>query len=130
MMEYTVQFLLMELESVGNIRLEEGCSTDAWYVLILLSSKLITTIIKVNIYRLQFNKLPLHPSLLYSSPNRFTSCCDLLHSRFSPPDFKVHSITGIKVNRIIRIHNSALRLRFEDKLHTLLASEESALSSQ
>ncbi|XP_034077932.1 leucine-rich repeat-containing protein 9 isoform X1 [Gymnodraco acuticeps] len=89
MMEYTVQFLLMELESVGNIRLEEGCSTDAW----------------------------------------FTSCCDLLHSRFSPSDFKVHSITGIKVNRIIRIHNSALRLRFEDKLHTLLAGEESALSS-
>lgn len=29
-MEYTVQFLLMELESVGNIRLEEGCSTDPW----------------------------------------------------------------------------------------------------
>lgn len=32
-MEYTVQFLLMELESVGNIRLEEGCSTDPWYSL-------------------------------------------------------------------------------------------------
>lgn len=31
-MEYTVQFLLMELESVGNIRLEEGCSTDPWYL--------------------------------------------------------------------------------------------------
>lgn len=28
--EYTIQFLLMELESVGNIRLEEGCSTDPW----------------------------------------------------------------------------------------------------
>lgn len=28
--EYTVQFLLMELESVGNIRLEEGSSTDSW----------------------------------------------------------------------------------------------------
>ncbi|XP_051237082.1 leucine-rich repeat-containing protein 9 isoform X1 [Dicentrarchus labrax] len=86
MMEYTVQFLLMELESVGNIRLEEGCSTDPW----------------------------------------FTSCCDLLLSRFSRSDFKVHGITGIKINRVIRIHNSALRLRFEDKLHTLLASDESA----
>uniref|UniRef100_A0A8C4GVW8 Leucine rich repeat containing 9 n=1 Tax=Dicentrarchus labrax TaxID=13489 RepID=A0A8C4GVW8_DICLA len=83
---YTVQFLLMELESVGNIRLEEGCSTDPW----------------------------------------FTSCCDLLLSRFSRSDFKVHGITGIKINRVIRIHNSALRLRFEDKLHTLLASDESA----
>lgn len=30
MTEYTIQFLLMELESVGNIRLEEGCSTDPW----------------------------------------------------------------------------------------------------
>ncbi|XP_068436972.1 leucine-rich repeat-containing protein 9 isoform X2 [Clinocottus analis] len=85
MMEYTVQFLLMELESVGNIRLEEGSSKDPW----------------------------------------FTSCCDLLHSRFSHSDFKVHNITGIKINRVIRIHNSALRLCFEDKLHTLLASEES-----
>nr|XP_046268045.1 leucine-rich repeat-containing protein 9 isoform X2 [Scatophagus argus] len=97
MTEYTVQFLLMELESVGNIRLEEGRSTDPWY---------IHGIIK------------------------FTSCCDLLLSRFSHSDFKVYGITGIKINRVIRIHNSALRLRFEDKLHSLLASEESATFSQ
>ncbi|XP_044023700.1 leucine-rich repeat-containing protein 9 isoform X2 [Siniperca chuatsi] len=90
MMEYTVQFLLMELESVGNIRLEEGSSTDPW----------------------------------------FTSCCDLLLSRFSHSDFKVHGITGIKINRVIRIHNRVLRLRFEDKLHNLLASEGSAICSQ
>ncbi|XP_042074127.1 leucine-rich repeat-containing protein 9 isoform X2 [Haplochromis burtoni] len=87
-MEYTVQFLLMELESVGNIRLEEGCSTDPW----------------------------------------FTSCCDLLLSRFSPSDYKTYGITDIRVNRVIRIHNSALRLCFEDKIHRLLASED--LSSQ
>ncbi|KAA8582195.1 hypothetical protein FQN60_008935 [Etheostoma spectabile] len=90
MIEYTVKFLLMELESVGNIRLEEGCSTDPW----------------------------------------FTSCCDLLHSRFSQSDFKVPSIAGIKINRVVRIHNSALRLRFEDKLHTLQTSEESTMFSQ
>ncbi|XP_037343021.2 leucine-rich repeat-containing protein 9 [Pungitius pungitius] len=89
MMEYTVQFLLMELESVGNIRLEEGCSTDPW----------------------------------------FTSCCDLLHSRFSHSDFKVYNIAGITINRVMRIHNSALRLRFEDKFHTLLESKESDISS-
>ncbi|XP_053191128.1 leucine-rich repeat-containing protein 9 [Scomber japonicus] len=89
-MEYTVQFLLMELESVGNIRLEEGCSTDPW----------------------------------------FTSCSDLLLSRFSHLDYKNHGITGIKINRVIRIHNSALRLRFEDRLHTLQASEESVTFSQ
>uniref|UniRef100_A0A3Q0TH52 Leucine rich repeat containing 9 n=1 Tax=Amphilophus citrinellus TaxID=61819 RepID=A0A3Q0TH52_AMPCI len=86
--EYTVQFLLMELESVGNIRLEEGCSTDLW----------------------------------------FKSCCDLLLSRFSSPDYKIYGITGIKVNRVIRIQNSALRLCFEDKLHSFLTSED--LSSQ
>uniref|UniRef100_A0A4W6FKF0 Leucine rich repeat containing 9 n=1 Tax=Lates calcarifer TaxID=8187 RepID=A0A4W6FKF0_LATCA len=90
MMEYTVQFLLMELESVGNIRLEEGCSTDPW----------------------------------------FTSCCDLLLSRFSQSDYRVHGITGIKINRVIRIYNSALRLRFEDKLHSLLASEDTVIFSQ
>uniref|UniRef100_A0A3Q3WLU9 Uncharacterized protein n=1 Tax=Mola mola TaxID=94237 RepID=A0A3Q3WLU9_MOLML len=84
MIDYTIQFLQVELESVGNIRLEEGHATDPW----------------------------------------FASCCDLLLSRFSHSDFKVHGIAGIKINRVIRIHNSALRLRFEDKLHSLLFSEE------
>ncbi|XP_019940178.2 leucine-rich repeat-containing protein 9 isoform X2 [Paralichthys olivaceus] len=90
MMEYTIQFLLMELESVGNIRLEEGSSTDPW----------------------------------------FNSSCDLLLSRFSHSDFRVHGITGIKIDRVIRIFNSALRFRFEDKLHSLLASEDALIHSQ
>uniref|UniRef100_A0A3P8UAJ0 Leucine rich repeat containing 9 n=1 Tax=Amphiprion percula TaxID=161767 RepID=A0A3P8UAJ0_AMPPE len=89
-MEYMVQFLLMELESVGNIRLEEGCSADPW----------------------------------------FTSCCDLLLSRFSPSDYKIQGVIDIKIDRVIRIHNSALRLRFEDKLHSLLPSEDSVYLSQ
>uniref|UniRef100_A0A3Q1F6L8 Leucine rich repeat containing 9 n=1 Tax=Acanthochromis polyacanthus TaxID=80966 RepID=A0A3Q1F6L8_9TELE len=89
-MEYMVQFLLMELESVGNIRLEEGCSADPW----------------------------------------FTSCCDLLLSRFSPSDYKIQGIIDIKIDRVIRIHNSALRLRFEDRLHSLLPSEDSVCLSQ
>uniref|UniRef100_A0AAQ5ZN19 Leucine rich repeat containing 9 n=1 Tax=Amphiprion ocellaris TaxID=80972 RepID=A0AAQ5ZN19_AMPOC len=89
-MEYMVQFLLMELESVGNIRLEEGCSADPW----------------------------------------FTSCCDLLISRFSPSDYKIQGVIDIKIDRVIRIHNSALRLRFEDKLHSLLPSEDSVYLSQ
>ncbi|KAG7511180.1 leucine-rich repeat-containing 9 isoform X1 [Solea senegalensis] len=80
MMDDTVQFLLMELESVGNIRLEEGTSTDAW----------------------------------------FNSCCDLLVSRFAPSDYRAHGVTGIKIDRVIRVLNSALRLRFEDRLHSLL----------
>lgn len=127
-MEYTVQFLLMELESVGNIRLEEGCSTDPWYVLGIVKYNYRHH--EIHSYRRQIkSKLPLTNIFCYV-PNRFTSCCDLLLSRFSHSDFKVHGIAGIKINRVIRIHNSALRLRFEDKLHTLLASEESATFSQ
>ncbi|XP_056914426.1 leucine-rich repeat-containing protein 9 isoform X2 [Takifugu flavidus] len=87
MTDYTVQFLLMELESVGNIRLEEGCPADRW----------------------------------------FTSCCDLLLSRFRQLDFEVHSISGIKVNRVIRISNSALRLRFEDKFDSLRTSNDGSV---
>ncbi|XP_069571028.1 leucine-rich repeat-containing protein 9 isoform X2 [Brachyistius frenatus] len=83
--EYVVQFLSMELESVGNIRLEEGCSTDLW----------------------------------------FTSCCNLLLSCFSPSDYKIWGITDIKIERVIRIHNSALKLRFEDKLLRLLPGRDS-----
>ncbi|XP_029973525.1 leucine-rich repeat-containing protein 9 [Salarias fasciatus] len=84
-MEYTVEFLLMELESVGNIRLEEGSSADFW----------------------------------------FTSCCDLLLSRFVPLDYRSHGVVDIRINTVIRIHNSALRLRFEDRLHSLVASDDS-----
>uniref|UniRef100_A0A3Q0T553 Leucine rich repeat containing 9 n=1 Tax=Amphilophus citrinellus TaxID=61819 RepID=A0A3Q0T553_AMPCI len=64
----------------------------------------------------------------FALTNRFKSCCDLLLSRFSSPDYKIYGITGIKVNRVIRIQNSALRLCFEDKLHSFLTSED--LSSQ
>ncbi|KAJ8341293.1 hypothetical protein SKAU_G00335840 [Synaphobranchus kaupii] len=88
--ELMVNFLLMELETVGNIRFEEGSPTDPW----------------------------------------FSSCYDLLLSRFCVWDYCGHGITGIKINSIIRIHNRALRLRFEDKLHALLAGEESTLFSQ
>ncbi|KAL4656332.1 leucine-rich repeat-containing protein 9-like [Arapaima gigas] len=83
-----VHFLVMELETVGNIRFEEGCSSDPW----------------------------------------FTSCCDLIQSRFCARDYKAHGIVGVKVTRIIRVHNRALRLRFEEKLHTLLTSVEFSLS--
>ncbi|XP_076014640.1 leucine-rich repeat-containing protein 9 [Genypterus blacodes] len=85
----TVHFLLLELQTVGNIRLEEGCPTDPW----------------------------------------FTSFFDLLLSRFSHLDYKSHGISGIKINGVFRLHNHGLRLRFEEKLHTLIASKESAVLS-
>ncbi|XP_057715236.1 leucine-rich repeat-containing protein 9 isoform X3 [Corythoichthys intestinalis] len=85
MMEDTVRFMSTELHSVGNIRLEEGSATDAW----------------------------------------FASCRDLLLSRFSVSDYMSHGIIGVRINRVVRIHNSGLRIRFKDKLQSLLAREGS-----
>lgn len=51
--------------------------------------------------------------------DRFASCCDLLLSRFSLADFKAHGVSGIQINRGVRIHNTAVRLRFEDKFDSL-----------
>ncbi|KAK6481441.1 leucine-rich repeat-containing protein 9-like [Huso huso] len=85
-----VRFLLIELETVGNIRFEEGSTSDVW----------------------------------------FSSCYDLVLSRFCALDFKAYGVTGVKINRIIRVHNRILRLRFEEKLHSLLANEESSIFSQ
>uniref|UniRef100_A0A3B3ZSQ7 Uncharacterized protein n=1 Tax=Periophthalmus magnuspinnatus TaxID=409849 RepID=A0A3B3ZSQ7_9GOBI len=87
-MDYAIQFLLIELESVGNIRFEEGSSTDP-----------------------------------------FSSCCDLLHLRFSHSNYRAYDVTGIKINKVIRIHNTALRLRFEEKLQMLLSDESSCLTN-
>ncbi|XP_043929516.1 leucine-rich repeat-containing protein 9 [Protopterus annectens] len=86
--ELMVQFLLLELETVGNVRFEEGTPTDIW----------------------------------------FTSCSDLMLSRFCVWDFKVYNITGIKINRIIRVHNRILRLQFEEKFHMFLEEEECGIS--
>ncbi|XP_041928695.1 leucine-rich repeat-containing protein 9 [Alosa sapidissima] len=88
--EMTEHFLVLELETVGNIRFEEGSTSDTW----------------------------------------FTSCYDLLLSRFCAWDYSKYDVTGIKVKHIIRVHNRALRLRFENKLHSLLASKDSQLFSQ
>ncbi|XP_050982867.1 leucine-rich repeat-containing protein 9 [Labeo rohita] len=85
-----VHFLLLELETVGNIRFEEGNTGEPW----------------------------------------FTSCYDLLLSRFCAWDYKPYHITGIKINRIIRIHNRALRQCFQDKVHALLCRQEPSPYSQ
>ncbi|MCJ8731078.1 hypothetical protein PDJAM_G00191760 [Pangasius djambal] len=88
--DMSIHFLVMELETVGNIRFEEGNTSHAW----------------------------------------FKPCYDLLLSRFCVWDFKAYNITGLKINRIVRVHNRVLRLRFEDKLHALLANSESSLLPQ
>ncbi|KAJ6658013.1 hypothetical protein lerEdw1_001672 [Lerista edwardsae] len=79
-----VQFLLTELETVGNTRFEEGSPSDPW----------------------------------------FNSCYDLVLSRFCAWDFKPYGITGVKVNRVIRVHNRILRLKFEDKFQIFSDRED------
>nr|XP_008166478.1 leucine-rich repeat-containing protein 9 isoform X7 [Chrysemys picta bellii] len=78
-----VQFLLTELETVGNTRFEEGSPSDSW----------------------------------------FNSCYDLILSRFCAWDFKAYGITGVKINRIIRVHNRILRMIFEEKFQMFLDKE-------
>ncbi|XP_070181590.1 leucine-rich repeat-containing protein 9-like isoform X2 [Littorina saxatilis] len=68
--------MVVELETGGNVRFEEGATTDVW----------------------------------------FTSCHDLVMSRFCATDFRPHGVLGIKIHRIVRIHNRILRARFDKKL--------------
>ena len=46
----------------------------------------------------------------------FSSCVDLVRSRFNPETMKFFGIIGINVTRVTRIHNRFLRNRFEEKL--------------
>ncbi|KFV79128.1 Leucine-rich repeat-containing protein 9, partial [Struthio camelus australis] len=78
-----VQFLLMELETVGNVCFEEGLSNNPW----------------------------------------FSYCCDLIHSRYCFWDFRAYGIMGVKINRIFRVHNQILRLKFEEKFQMFVEKE-------
>ncbi|KAG9481289.1 hypothetical protein GDO78_010496 [Eleutherodactylus coqui] len=78
------QFLQTELETVGNVRFEEGTPSDSW----------------------------------------FKSCYDLILSRFCASNFKTFGITGVKINRIVRVHNRILRFRFEERLQDYLDNED------
>ncbi|XP_018417573.1 PREDICTED: leucine-rich repeat-containing protein 9-like [Nanorana parkeri] len=80
-----VQFLQTELETVGNVRFEEGAPSDTW----------------------------------------FKSCYDLILSRFCALNFKTFGISGVKINRIVRVHNRILRSKFEDRVQDYLDGEDS-----
>ena len=71
-----VRRLLIELQTGGNVRFEDGKPTDIWY----------------------------------------SSCVDLMYSRFHAKDFEEFDIMGVKVNRITRVHNRLLRSRFESAI--------------
>ena len=72
----SIRRLITELETGGNIRLEDGRPSDLWY----------------------------------------TSCVDLITSRFVQSDYRAHGVTGVRVNGVTRIHNRFLRNRFEEKM--------------
>eukprot|EP00949_MAST-11_sp_MAST-11-sp1_P004981 g4981.t1 len=71
--EDNIARLIVELETGGNIRLEDGKPTDVWY----------------------------------------SSCVDLLKSRFFVQDFRAYNVTGLRVHRVTRIHNRFLRNCFD-----------------
>ncbi|KAL3874482.1 hypothetical protein ACJMK2_037491, partial [Sinanodonta woodiana] len=79
-----VNRMILELDSGGNIRFEEGSQSDLW----------------------------------------FTSCHDLVLSRFCAADYREHEIVGIKIRRIIRVHNRILRSRFDEKLTSIVDDME------
>jgi hypothetical protein len=81
---YNTSRLIVELETGGNIRLEDGKPTDVWY----------------------------------------SSCVDLVNSRFFQQDFASHGIADLRVVRVTRIHNRFLRNRFEEKLESLVDTSE------
>uniref|UniRef100_S4RIN5 Uncharacterized protein n=1 Tax=Petromyzon marinus TaxID=7757 RepID=S4RIN5_PETMA len=49
----------------------------------------------------------------------FTSCQELLLSRFCAWDFYACGATGVRVHAVTRVHNRALRQRFDEKVEAL-----------
>ena len=56
---------------------------------------------------------------------RFSSCHDLVLSRFCAADYKDYGILGIKIHRITRVHNRMLRSRFDDAFATHVDDDDS-----
>lgn len=82
----TISRLLVELETGGNIRLEDGKPADVWY----------------------------------------TSCADLVSSRFFSSDFAPFGIVDIRVMRVTRLHNRFLRNRFDERLESIIEPNDTS----
>ena len=50
----------------------------------------------------------------------YSTCADLVRSRFSAADFAPLHVTGVRVLRAIRVHNRYLRSRFEKRITHVL----------
>ena len=72
--------LIVELETGGNIRLEDGKPSDVWY----------------------------------------SSCVDLVNSRFIAAEYAAFGIDALSVTRVTRIHNRQLRNGFEERLESMV----------
>jgi Leucine-rich repeat (LRR) protein len=77
-----IENLMLEFNTGGNIRLEEGSEKDSWF-------------------------------------NNFRQ---FVQSSFHAKDFESYGISGLDVNRIIRIHNRLLRQRFDARTKEVLNS--------
>nr|XP_002121920.1 leucine-rich repeat-containing protein 9-like [Ciona intestinalis] len=53
----------------------------------------------------------------------YTTCHDLVLSRFCAWDYRAYGVTGIKMHGITRVNNRVLRARFDDKVHSIAAEE-------
>jgi len=60
---------------------------------------------------------------------RFVACQDLVLSRFCAKDFREFNISGIQIQRITRVINRKLRLRFDDAMQSLTEDDDSYLPS-
>ncbi|XP_040831655.1 leucine-rich repeat-containing protein 9 [Ochotona curzoniae] len=58
------------------------------------------------------------------SDDWFTSCYELIQSRFCSRDFRAYGITGLKVKRVIKVNNRILRLKFEEKFQKFMDCED------
>lgn len=54
----------------------------------------------------------------------YTSCVDLVKSRFNLESMSSYSIYGISVTRVTRIHNRFLRNKFDDRLEQLVGMSD------
>lgn len=59
----------------------------------------------------------------------YSSCADLVESRFFNSDFEAFGVSGMKVNRVFRIHNRFLRSQFEVWEFTLKLAIDFSLES-
>ncbi|XP_056666815.1 leucine-rich repeat-containing protein 9 isoform X1 [Monodelphis domestica] len=59
-----------------------------------------------------------------TSHDWFNCCYELILSRFCTWDFRAYGITGIKINRIFKMNNRILRLKFEEKFQKFVENDD------